>query len=336
MLNLNSNLKLIPGKAIALAKQQLLLEKLSQTTEKPTLKVFQLGDDSASTLYVNLKVETAGKLGINAEAVRFPEHTDTETLKKAILKQCETSEVSGVMLQSPLPGMTLGDSLKVFNMITADKDVDGLSFNSLGRLWQLKKISELETQDFFVAATPMGVIDSLCWVSLVNSGVSYEEAISQTAEANWMIREELLTRILQGKKALVVNRSNIVGKPLAAILQMANATVTIAHSYTQNLQAEIANYDFVFLATGIDNFIDVNSFRPGQVVIDIGINSTPGSAVIGDVAFPKNFKEQSDNSTIENNVFLAPVPGGVGPLTVVNLLWNVYLGHIRRQTNETA
>jgi len=312
------HIKLIPGKILAAGKKTLLKAAISQLGEAPQLKIIQVGDDASSSLYVGLKVAAAIEVGINAQALVFPTGTNPKQVISKIQEFNSQPEVKGIMVQSPIPGLGLIESLKIFNAISPKKDVDGLSFASLGKLWQYKSLSELflDIDKPFVSATPLGVLDCLLW-------------LARPAEAQLAIgleQAEALITLLQGKKALIINRSNIVGKPLAALLTLANATVTLAHSYTPDVHGSLSNYDFVLPATGIDNYLTMAEFQTGQVVIDIGINNNNQTQQVrGDVIFsPEEIANTTEIDATEAKVYLAPVPGGVGPLTVVNLLANTY------------
>lgn len=313
----DSTLKIIPGKQLAAVKKALLEERIKQLSIKPVLKVIQVGNEPSSSLYVSLKVEAAREIGIDAELIKLPEAIQLEALINTVQQLNADEGVHGIMLQAPIVGFSASESLEVFNAIAPEKDVDGLGYRSLGKLWQLKQISELTAaRNLFVAATPLAVLDSLSWLANELSGnpLSPEALMLKSFSYDY----SALIEILQGKTAIVINRSNIVGKPLAALLQLANATVTMAHSHTSDLKDQLKTYDFVFPATGKDHLFNLADFRSGQVVVDIGINNNNQDEVVkGDV----DFSSRDDGYT--PSLWLAPVPGGVGPLTIVNLLANV-------------
>jgi methylenetetrahydrofolate dehydrogenase (NADP+)/methenyltetrahydrofolate cyclohydrolase len=350
-----THIKLIPGKELAMYKQAWLKQRILELKVAPVLKIIQVGTDPASTLYTSLKAKSAEKLGISAEVIRFPSETPLETIRQRIEDLNNDSLVDGIMVQSPIPGLPLAQSLQVFNNISANKDVDGLTHASLGRLWQLKNLSDLAFQhDLFVSATPLSVLDSLSWFAMMQPGYRFghtEQNIPQEHVYEQFIniprksKLEALQKFLTGQKVLIINRSNIVGKPLAALMQMGNATVTMAHSQSRELSRLIAESDIVLAATGKDHLFSALEFRPGQLVVDIGINNNnPEQAVKGDVKFQdlglevdiygggSGGVEDSNGDRALENLYLSAVPGGVGPLTVVNLLCNTYLSYIRKNS----
>lgn len=330
----DKHIKLIPGKLIADAKSSYLKNELAKLQSAPKLVIMQIGNRPDSTLYVTKKAELAEKVGIKAEVVRLSEKASIVEILEKVEDYNRDSSTHGIIIQSPLPGKSQSESQAVFNAISPQKDVDGLTAFSLGKVWQLKDFSGFAQPDFFFAATPQGVGDCLIWLALAAQGAkvsSREEIVANFYATPFATKAKALQAYLQGKRCLIVNRSNIVGKPLAALLLSANATITIAHSHSRDLKAALKDYDLIFPATGVEGIFSVADFKPGQVVVDIGINSkNTNQAVKGDVSFdPNQLVGGLPNFAENSDLVLAPVPGGVGPLTVVNLLYNTYLSYIR-------
>jgi methylenetetrahydrofolate dehydrogenase (NADP+)/methenyltetrahydrofolate cyclohydrolase len=323
--------KLLPGNKLAKARNLLSRELITALKKRPVLKIVQVGQDPASTLYVAKKVEFAVEVGIDAEAVKFaiPETAEQiAKIKQTILRFNEDPTVDGIMIQSPILGLDMDQSLEIFNAITVTKDVDGLTASSLGLLWQLKTLSQLQGFSGFISATPAGVIDALLWYAVTKDEklkalVSKDdelESMKQILKLNWSQKEYLLKTSLKGKNALIINRSNIVGKPLASLLLMCDLSVEIVHSHSKDIENKIKNADIILTATGEDHIFRLSQFHKGQMVIDIGISSSDlSSKVKGDVLV-----EEAD---VE---FLSAVPGGVGPLTVANLLSNTVFAAQRK------
>lgn len=314
--------KLIPGKIIANRKELWLKTELTRIASAPKLRIIQVGDDPASSLYVNMKVNAARKLGIDMEARIYKTGIDSATVIAGIEALNQDETVHGVMVQAPIQGVSLSESLKIFNSISPAKDVDGLSYASLGKLWQLKHITDLKNADLFISATPLGALDCLLWLANDIEGKKVEnENITDMSYG----RFANLDRLLNGKKVLIINRSNIVGKPLAALLTLANATVTLAHSHTINIDQLMADTDIIITATGKDHIYEWGKIGEKKIILDIGINNNnPDAVVRGDIAF-----EPGQVSQGNTGAYLAGVPGGVGPLTVINLLYNTYLSYSR-------
>ncbi len=248
----------------------------------PCLAVVLIGDNPASQVYVRSKERRAKKAGIATRDHRAPGATTEELL--AVIKQLnEDPEVDGILVQLPLPSNI--DSDAILLAIHPDKDVDGFHPYNLGRL--------MIGKHRFVACTPQG-----CMHLLEEQGQE-----------------------LSGKRALVVGRSTIVGKPVAHLLLQANTTVTIAHSRTKNLAEEVARADILVAAVGRPNFIKGEWIRPGALVIDVGINRLEDGTLTGDVEY---------EAARERAAAITPVPGGVGPMTIACLLNNVVIAAERR------
>ena len=232
----------------------------------------------------------AGKVGISAQTIRLPKDVAPHTLLEQILRLNEDEAVDGILVQLPLPSQFGGGlDAEILGQISPDKDVDGLHPLNLGRL--------VAGEDGFVACTPSG-----CMRMLASTGLD-----------------------LSGKRAVVIGRSTIVGKPMAHLLLDQNATVSVCHSRTQDLPARVREADIVIAAVGRAELVRGDWIKPGAAVIDVGINRTEEGTLVGDVAF-------DEVSQVAG--YLSPVPGGVGPMTIAYLLHNVSLAAERRAGQE--
>ena len=279
--------KILDGKALGKQIQQQLKERIetlqSQIGRPPGLAVLMVGDNPASAAYVRNKERSCTKIGIASYGRHFPTQTAQLELEQEIERLNQDNRVDGILVQLPLPQHL--DAVRILNQIDPNKDVDGLHPVNLGRLLR----GELGLR----SCTPAGVMRLL-----------------QEYEIN-----------LQGKQALVLGRSILVGKPLALMLLAANATVTIAHSRTANLANLTREADILVAAVGKPGLITVNMVKPGAVVVDVGINrlvnqATGKSRLVGDVDF---------DSVAPTAEYITPVPGGIGPMTVAMLLHNTVL-----------
>ena len=271
--------ELIDGKKIS---QNLKDEVKAQVAElkakgvEVTLAVILVGNDPASTVYVGNKKKACEYTGINSKSFELPEETTEEELLKLIKDLNEDESVNGILVQLPLPKHI--DEDKVIRAIDPDKDVDGFHPESVGRL-------SIGVPGF-VSCTPAGVIELL-----KRSGTE-----------------------LDGANAVVVGRSNIVGKPMGILLLRENATVTICHSHTKNLKEICKNADVLVVAIGQPKFIDGSYIKEGATVIDVGIHRIDGTKKLcGDVDFESAEKVAGK---------ITPVPGGVGPMTIAELMNN--------------
>ncbi|MEM6996661.1 MAG: bifunctional methylenetetrahydrofolate dehydrogenase/methenyltetrahydrofolate cyclohydrolase FolD [Myxococcota bacterium] len=249
----------------------------------PTLAVVLVGDDPASAVYVRNKEKKAAQLGIETRDHRLPATTGTDALLKLVQSLNADPEVDGILVQLPLPKGV--DEQAVLLAVDPRKDVDGFHPANLGRL--------VVGQPAFVPCTPQG-----CMLLLEAAGVDPV-----------------------GKRALVIGRSTIVGKPVAHLLLAAHATVTLAHSRTADLAAEVGRAEIVVAAVGRPRFVQGAWLAPGATVIDVGINRLDTGKLCGDVEFDVA-KERAGAIT--------PVPGGVGPTTIACLLGNVVVAAERR------
>jgi len=269
---------IIDGKKIAnevKASLQAEVEALGKSGVKPGLAVILVGDDPASHVYVRNKEKACGDLGIYSEVHRLPGDTSERTLIEMIERLNADSSIHGILVQKPLPSHI--DEKAVIGAIAVEKDVDGFHPISVGNL--------LIGDDGFVPCTPAGVIE--------------------------MMRRYDIT--VDGKRVAVIGRSNIVGKPLAALLIRENATVTVCHSRTANLPEVTREADIVIAAVGRPEMVTAEYVKPGAVVIDVGVNRLEDGRLVGDVDF-EGVKQVASAIT--------PVPGGVGRMTIAMLMKN--------------
>ena len=271
-------LKLIDGKQLAQKRREEIKRTVEQLKAKgivPGLAVVLVGEDAASQIYVCNKEKACEEVGFYSEVYRLPESTSQEELLQLIERLNHDEKIHGLLVQLPVPAHI--DEKAVIHAIDARKDVDGFLPENLGSL--------LIGEPAFEPCTPKGCID----------------LIKQTGI-------EII-----GKKAVVVGRSNIVGKPVAMMLLRENATVTICHSKTKNLKEELLTADIVVAAVGKSNFITGDMIKDGAVVIDVGMNRLENGKLTGDV----------DQASLEGrDCWLTPVPGGVGPMTITMLMQN--------------
>ncbi len=269
--------KLIDGKVLSSAvKAQLAreTEELKQKGVTPGLVVILVGEDPGSQIYVRNKEKACQEIGITSTVLRLDESTTQDELEDLILKFNADESVDGILVQVPLPKHM--NEAAVLSLIKPEKDVDGFHVVNMGNLF-----GGLDT---IVACTPKGVMEMIH-----STGVS-----------------------VSGKEAVVVGRSNNVGKPIAMLLLQENATVTMCHSRTKDLAAHTKRADILVAAVGRPRFITGDMIKPGAMVIDVGINRVDGK-VVGDVDFA---------SASETAAYLSPVPGGVGLMTVAMLMKN--------------
>ena len=258
-------------------------EFATKYNRKIKLAVILVGENPASQVYVRNKIKSAEYVGIESLSYYLPENSSQEDVEKTLKCLAEDNTVDGILVQLPLPkGL---DEDKVLNLIPAEKDVDGFLAENLGNLAMNKTCT--------VACTPFGVIQMLKSVNVQMSG----------------------------KNAVVIGRSNIVGKPMAMLLLNENCTVTVCHSKTQNLEEVCRNADILVAAIGKPNFVKANMVKEGAVVIDVGINRTE-NGLVGDV----DFSAVKDKAS-----YITPVPGGVGPMTIAMLMENTYKCALRRE-----
>ena len=278
--------ELISGKVIGASINEELRKEVDQLKTngiEPCLAVVLVGEDPASEVYVRNKKRTCGEIGIRSIGHDLPASTTQEELEKLIQSLNDDPAVHGILCQFPLPEKL--DETRVILTISPDKDVDGLHPLNAGLIAM--------GQPKFISCTPYGVLQMLK-------------------------RSRIST---SGKNAVVLGRSNLVGRPIATLLSSKgwDATVTVCHSRTANLAEVTSQADIIVAAIGIPEFVKADMVKPGAVVIDVGINriddpsKASGSRMVGDVAF-KQVEEKAS--------FITPVPGGVGPMTIAMLMAN--------------
>lgn len=270
---------IIDGKSLAKKIRMELKEEVDKLKKKniyPKLAVIMVGDDKASKVYVKNKSKACEEIGIEYEEFLLDSNITMDELLNLIEELNERKDIHGILLQSPIPKHL--DINKAFNKIDYKKDVDGFNPINVGKL--------VIGEDSFISCTPYGVIKML---------------------------EEYGIEI-EGKNAVVIGRSNIVGKPLAQCLLAKNATVTICHSRTKNIHQITNNADILVAALGRPKYVKDSMVKDGAVVIDVGINRNDDGKIVGDVDFESVSKKAS---------YITPVPGGVGPMTIAMLMNNV-------------
>ena len=270
-----NNCLILDGKEVAQASTENLrvrVKKLNGFGRAPKLVAVLVGDDPASSTYVNMKERACHSLGIETEIKRLSKDTSTTELIQIIIDLNHDEKVDGILLQHPVPNQI--DEISCFNAIDIKKDVDGVTTQGFGNMSM--------GLDAFGSCTPLGIMRILDHYNIN----------------------------LEGINALVIGRSQILGKPMAAMLLNANATVTTAHSKTQNLMDNLKNYDLVVVAVGLPKFVSADDLKRGSILIDAGYHPTEKC---GDV----------DMTNISNIVSAyTPVPGGVGPMTINTLMMN--------------
>ena len=250
-------------------------EELALQGLRPGLAVILVGEDPASQVYVRNKVNACAQAGFHSEKHAYPADTEPSTVLDKIAELNADPKIHGILVQLPLPGHF--DTDAVLDAIAPEKDVDGFRAENVGAL--------VQGQPCFIPCTPYGAMKFF-----EDAGIS-----------------------LKGKEAVVVGRSNIVGKPMAMLLMHAGATVTVCHSQTRDLKMHCLRADILVAAIGKPKMITSDMIKPGAVVIDVGINRLPDGKLCGDVDF---------ESAKEVASFITPVPGGVGPMTITMLLAN--------------
>lgn len=268
-------MKIIDGKAVAADIRAQLKDRIGRSGKEVGLAVVMVGDNPASRVYVRNKEKACRETGILSRTYELPEGVSQPELETLIVSLAADERVHGILLQLPLPeGLDAGSALA---KIPPSKDVDGFSAENLGRLVRGEKA--------LVACTPLGVMKLL-----ESAGISPA-----------------------GKRAVVLGRSETVGKPLALLLLNADATVTVCHSRTENLKEICREADILVSAVGKPGFVTEDMVKEGAVVIDVGINRGADGKLCGDVDFERVAPRTS---------YITPVPGGVGPMTVAMLLCN--------------
>ncbi|MBE6701138.1 MAG: bifunctional methylenetetrahydrofolate dehydrogenase/methenyltetrahydrofolate cyclohydrolase FolD [Ruminococcaceae bacterium] len=262
------------------------VDLIKEGVRRPGLAVIIVGDDPASHVYVRNKKKGCEEVGFVSREYALPENTSEEELISLVKTLNSDEEIDGILVQLPLPRHL--DDKKVIEAIDPSKDVDAFSYHNVGRI----TVGDYD----FLPCTPAGVMELL---------------------SNYNID-------VAGKNAVVIGRSNIVGKPQALLLLQANATVTVAHSRTQNLKEVTRQADILVVAIGKAKFVTADMVKEGAVVIDVGMDRDENGKLCGDVDF-ESVKEKAS--------YITPVPGGVGPMTITELLKNTLTAY-KRHINE--
>jgi len=272
-------MQILDGKALAKKIENSVTLEAKQIKENtgrvPGLAVVLVGSDPASQAYVSMKKKACDRAGFYSITHEMPEDISQDAIEDTIKMMNLNPNIDGILIQLPLPKHI--DTTKLLELVAPEKDVDGFHPYNVGRL---------NTKlDGFVPCTPLGVME--------------------------LFKEYNID--LKGKDCVVVGASNIVGKPMAALLLNADATVTVTHVYTKDLKAHTLNADIVLVGAGVINLIKEDMIKDGAIVIDIGINRAENGKLVGDVDFENVAPKCS---------YITPVPGGVGPMTIAMLLSN--------------
>ena len=266
---------ILDGKALSVKVLEDVRKRVEKLEVKPHLVVILVGDNQASQIYVRNKKLAAEKVGINSTIIELPACTSEEELLSKIEELNQNKDVTGILVQLPLPEHI--DKNKVITAISPKKDVDGFTPENVGRL-------ATGLEPYFYPATPQGIM---------------------------MLLDEYNIPV-EGADAVVIGRSNIVGKPMAQMLLRRNATVTVAHSYTKNLEDKIKTADIVISAVG-KKIVRCKMVNKNSCIVDVGIFRDSNGKLTGDVDF----------DIVSPDVkYISPVPGGVGPMTIASLMYN--------------
>jgi len=272
-------MQLLDGKALSKKIELRVTDEVKQLKENtgavPGLAVILVGSDPASSAYVNMKKKACDRVGFYSVTHEMPEDISQETIENTITMMNQNPSIDGILIQLPLPPQI--DTTKILELVDPSKDVDGFHPYNVGRL--------TTGLDGFVPCTPLGVMELLA---------EYDIDV-------------------KGKNCVVVGASNIVGKPMAALLLNADATVEVCHIFTDDLKKHTLNADVLLVGVGVINLIKENMVKDDVIIIDIGINRADNGKLVGDVDFENVSKKCS---------YITPVPGGVGPMTIAMLLSN--------------
>ena len=270
-------MNIIDGKLISSKMKEEFKQKISNLEKKPFLVMIRIGDDAAAEIYTRLKGKTCLELGIPYTELHLNSDITQDELLKQIDELNDDDKVTAILIESPIPYHL--NILEAFDRIDPKKDVDGLNSINLGNL--------AGNHPIFIPATPLGIMT--------------------------LLKEYRID--IEGKRCVVVGRSNLVGRPMALCLLNANGTVTICHSRTKDLKEITKQADILVVAIGKPLYIKEDMVKDGAVVIDVGINRIPDSKkIVGDVDF-EHVKEKCS--------YITPVPGGVGPMTIISLIDNL-------------
>ncbi len=277
--------QIIDGKAISAQIRRQIADDIAVSKAKVKLAVVSAGDNAASQVYIRNKKNAAEQVGIACDIYQFDASVSEQELSDLILRLNQDVDVNGIIVQLPLPSHL--NENKITALIAADKDVDAFGPNSVAHLW-------LGDQKW-ASATPQGVVYML----------------------------HTIFSDLSGKHAVIIGRSNIVGKPLAALLLQEDCTVTLTHSKTIDIQAVCKTADILIAACGCPQLVKKDWVKSGAVIIDVGITRVEGK-LLGDV----DFADVADTAS-----YISPVPGGVGPMTVAMLLRNTYSAYLKQKSS---
>ena len=274
---------ILDGKKVANEILEEIKEKVAKLDKKPHLAVVLVGNDLASQIYVRNKKKTANMLGITSTVLELPEDTEEEVLLNEIKKLNKDSDVTGILVQMPLPKHI--DKMKVIMAIDPKKDVDCFTPENVGKL-------SIGMEPYFYPVTPQGIM-----ILLKRYGIE-----------------------VAGKHAVIIGRSNIVGKPMIQLLLKNDATVTVCHSKTENLEEIIKTADIVISAVG-KKVVRCKMVKNKAVFVDVGISRDTNGKLTGDLNWELDFKNFDE--VLEYFEYISPVPGGVGPMTIASLMLNV-------------
>ncbi len=294
-------MKIIDGIKIAQKIDELTINQLNKIKTKLKLVIVYLGENSASEIYINKKIRKAEEFGILTELIHIKSPI-TKNVLEIITKLNNDSETTGYIIQLPVP-----KNINLFNLlnnINYKKDIDGLSPYSLGLLYHSNKAP-------LISATALSAIECIKYASKMQNELNFNEK-------NYLI----------GKKILIINNSILIGKPLLALLSNLKATITIANKNTKKeyLNKLIKNNEIIITATGVPGLIESNNLEENQIIIDIGIKRITESKVVGDVNFNINILKNK-------NIYITPVPNGIGPITVSMLFSNLIKAYKLRHSD---
>lgn len=281
---------LLDGKSLSAHIQATIQSQVMSLPRAPKLVVILVGNDAPSLAYVTMKAKACKNVGVDGSVLNLPESTQESELLAHIRTLNTDDNVDGILVQLPLPKHI--DTAKILESITPEKDVDGFHPLNVGRIQ-----TNTQVDSSFAPATPLGVMRLL---------------------EHYKIDPK-------GKNVAIIGASNIVGKPLAALMHNANATISLCHIYTQDLSLYTKRADIVCVGVGKQNLLRAEMIQEGAVVIDIGINRLESGKLVGDVDFDNVAKKAS---------FITPVPGGVGPMTIASLLENTLKAYRLRTLSQ--
>lgn len=268
-------MKVLDGKKVSLHLREEITKEINKLNIRPKMVDIQIGENPASDIYIAGKEKAANQVGMDFECIRYSADTNEDEIIKKIKELNNDKSVNGIFIQSPVPNNF--DEIKLMNTVIPEKDVDGLTYLNAGML--------LNNKESMISCTPNGIMQILKFYKID----------------------------VESKNVVIVGRSNLVGKPLMNLFINANATVTLCHSKTKNLEKITKKADILVAAVGKKHFITQDMVKRNSVIIDVGINRVDGK-VYGDV----------DYDGVKDKVkAITPVPGGVGPMTITMLLYNV-------------